>query len=316
MQILVTGGAGFIGGHLVEELVRLGHAVRVIDNLSTGNLRNLETVREKIEFIEADLADPQTAMDVVHGVDAIAHEAAIPSVPRSVNNPLESHAACATATVNLLDAARRHHVRRVVFAASSSAYGDDPELPKHELMLPKPCSPYAAAKLASEHYLKVFSACYGLDALSLRYFNVFGPRQDPSSPYSGVIARFMTQMLQGQRPTILGDGFQTRDFVYVADVVQANVLALTASARFDGGCVNIGTGRRTSLNELVADLNGILNTELTPIYAAPRAGDVPHSVASIDLAQKLLGYQPRMSFAEGLKRTVQYAQGSSSTGHV
>lgn len=304
MRVLVTGGAGFIGGHLVEALVAKGHTVRVVDNLATGNLDNLEQVRDRIEFIKGDLCDPLVAARAVEGIEAISHQAAIPSVPRSVRDPIESHQACCNTTVNLLNAAKERGVKRFVYAASSSAYGDDPELPKVETMRAEPRSPYAVAKLAGEYYLSAFSACYGLDAIALRYFNIFGPRQDPSSPYSGVIARFTTLMMQGKRPVIFGDGSQTRDFVYVANVVHANMLALTTPDKLNGCCVNIGTGVRTSLNDLVRELNTVLGTNLEPIYEAPRTGDVMHSVASIAMAQGVLNYKPIVEFGEGLAHTI------------
>lgn len=307
MRVLVSGGAGFIGGHLVEALLARGHQVRVVDNLSTGNIDNLQAVRDRIEFVEGDISEPQTAMRVAEGMDAISHQAAIPSVPRSVGNPLECHQACANTTVNLLWAAKENKVKRFVYAASSSAYGDNPELPKVETMRPEPCSPYAVAKLAGEHYVQAFSACYGLDAISLRYFNIFGPRQDPSSPYSGVIARFTTLMGQGERPTIFGDGTQTRDFTYVANAVHANVLALTTLDRLPGCAVNVGTGVRISLNRLVEELNNLLGTTLAPEYKPGRAGDVMHSVASIAMAQGVLGYKPVVDFTRGLAETLKAA---------
>lgn len=303
-RVLITGGAGFIGSHLVEALVHQGHQVRVADNLSTGYLHNLEDVQHSIEFVEADLTEPAAALRVCEGIDAISHQAAIPSVPRSVKDPLEAHANCANTTLNLLCAAREHGVTRFVYAASSSAYGDSPALPKQESMCPSPRSPYAAAKLAGEHYVEAFSACYGLDAISLRYFNIFGPRQDPFSPYSGVIARFTTDMILGTRPTIFGDGQQTRDFTYVANAVHANLLALTTRDRLNGCCVNIGTGTRTSLNQLVAALNEVLGTHLEPLYQNARAGDVKHSVASTAMAQAVLGYKPVVEFKEGLALTL------------
>jgi UDP-glucose 4-epimerase len=304
MRILVSGGAGFIGSHLVEALVHQGHQVRVADNLSTGYLHNLEDVQHSVEFIKADLAEAGAARRVVDGMDAISHHAAVPSVPRSVKDPLEAHCSCANTTLNLLCAAREHGVKRFVYAASSSAYGDAPALPKQESMCPEPRSPYAVAKLAGEYYVEAFSACYGLDAISLRYFNIFGPRQDPFSPYSGVIARFTTDMIQGQRPTIFGDGQQTRDFTYVANAVHANLLALTTRDRLNGCCVNIGTGTRTSLNQLVEALNELLGTHVEPLYENARTGDVKHSVASIAMAQAVLGYQPVVEFKEGLALTL------------
>ena len=308
MRILVAGGAGFIGGHLVEALVAQDHQVRVVDNFSTGEPANLNAVRDQIELIDGDLSDPAAAMRAAKGMDAIAHQAAIPSVPRSVADPLECHQACVNTTVNLLWAAKEQGVRRFVYAASSSAYGDAPELPKQESMRPEPRSPYAVAKLAGEYYLSAFNACYGLDTISLRYFNIFGPRQDPSSPYSGVIARFISLMSQGQRPTIFGDGSQTRDFTYVDNVVHANILALTTQDKLAGCSVNIGTGMRISLNDLVRELNNVFGTHLEPNYEPPRAGDVMHSVASIAQAQGVLGYKPIVDFGEGLARTVRAGQ--------
>lgn len=304
MRVLVSGGAGFIGGHLVEALVRGGHEVRVADNLSTGHLKNLDEVRHRIEFVNGDLADPEVALRAAEGMDAISHHAAVPSVPRSINNPLEAHASCATTTLNLLFAASKHRVKRFVYAASSSAYGDGPELPKRETMRPEPRSPYAAAKLAGEGYVEAFSACYGLDAVALRYFNIFGPRQDPSSPYSGVIARFMLQMTKGERPTIFGDGSQTRDFTYVSNAVHANLLALNAPERLPVRCMNIGTGRQISLLELIKAFNEVLGTNIEPIFAPGRAGDVKHSVAALDLARNTLGYRPIVNFKEGLALTL------------
>jgi UDP-glucose 4-epimerase len=312
MRVLVTGGAGFIGGHLVEALLENNHEVRVVDNLSTGNIDNLRAVHDRIDFVEADLSDVTTAMRVVEGIDAISHQAAIPSVPRSVKDPLESHHACANTTVNLLWAAKEHGIRRFVYAASSSAYGDSPELPKQESMRPEPRSPYAVAKLASEYYVGAFNACYGLDTISLRYFNIFGPRQDPSSPYSGVIARFISLMSQGERPTIFGDGSQTRDFTYVANVVHANMLALTTHDKLNGCCVNIGTGLRISLNDLVNELNALLGTKLEANYEAPRAGDVMHSVASIAQAQGVLNYKPIVDFREGLAQTLESVRSAAA----
>lgn len=304
MRILVTGGAGFIGSHLVEALVRRGHHVRVADNLSTGNMANLADVRHHIEFYEADMTDAYWAMRVMEGMEAVAHEAAVPSVPRSVADPFESHQACATTTLNLLNAAKELKIKRFVYAASSSAYGDNPALPKVESMKPEPRSPYAAAKLAGEHYIESFAACYNLSTVALRYFNIFGPRQDPSSPYSGVIARFISMMSRGERPVIFGDGSQTRDFTYVDNVVHANVLALESPDELRGCVVNIGTGERISLKQLVQELNRVLDIDLAPIFEAPRAGDVQHSVASIALAQGVLGYRPTVDFAAGLERTL------------
>jgi UDP-glucose 4-epimerase len=302
--VVVTGGAGFIGSHLVEALLTDGYRVRVADNLSTGHRANLAHLGADIELVEGDLADFETACRAVADADAVLHQAAIPSVPRSVADPLGAHASGPTATLNVLEAARRAGVRRVVFAASSSAYGDTVELPKHEAMPTDPLSPYAAGKLAGESYVRVYARTMGLDGVSLRYFNVFGPRQDPSSPYSGVISRFAQTMRAGQRPTIHGDGRQTRDFTYVANVVQANLLALRHPRPLGGAVYNVGTGGRVSLLELVARINAVLGTALAPEFAPPRPGDVRDSQASLDRIRSELGYEPVVDFAEGLRRTL------------
>jgi UDP-glucose 4-epimerase len=303
-RVLVTGGAGFIGSHLVEALARAGRAVRVVDNLSTGHRSNLAHLEGAFEWIEGDLADFEVCRAAVEGVTEVLHQAAIPSVPRSVLEPLQSHASGPTATLNLLEAARLAGVRRFVFAASSSAYGDTDELPKHEEMVPNPLSPYAAAKLAGEHYVRVYARTMGLDGVSLRYFNVFGPRQDPSSPYSGVISLFGRLMAEGRRPLIYGDGSQTRDFTYVGNVVRANLMALKSGRPLEGRALNVGTGRRISLLDLVGAINRSLGTALEPEFLPPRAGDVRDSQASLDLIGEVLGYAPTVDFEEGLRRTL------------
>lgn len=300
---VVTGGAGFIGSHLVGALRGRGWSVRVVDNLATGFRSNLDHVDE-YEWVEGDLADFEVCRRAAEGAELVFHQAAIPSVPRSVKEPLESHASGPTATLNLLEASRLAGVRRFLFAASSSAYGDTPTLPKHERMLPRPMSPYAAGKLAGEHYVRVYARTMGLDGVSLRYFNVFGPRQDPTSAYSGVIALFAAAIAAGRRPTILGDGGQTRDFTYVDNVVHANLLAALASRPMRGRAINVGTGRRVSLVELVAAINGVLGKDLTPEFEPERAGDVRDSLASLELASKVLGYEPIVGFEEGLRRTL------------
>jgi len=303
--VVVTGGAGFIGSHLVDALLAEGRPVRVVDNLSTGRRANLDRLGGGVrDVVEGDLADFEVARRAVAGAEAVLHHAAIPSVPRSVREPLESHASGPTATLNVLEAARGAGVRRVVFAASSSAYGDAEELPKRESMPANPLSPYAAGKLAGEHYVRVYARTMGLDGVSLRYFNIFGPRQDPSSPYSGVISLFAKAMREGRRPTIYGDGPQSRDFTYVANAVRANLLALDAPGPLGGAVYNVGTGRRITLRDLVAALNRLLGTDLEPEFAPPRPGDVLHSQAALDRIRAALGYEVAVDFEEGLRRTL------------
>jgi UDP-glucose 4-epimerase len=302
--VVVTGGAGFIGSHLVEALLAEGFAVRVVDNLATGRRANLDHLGDSYEWLEGDLADLDVCRRAVRGARFVLHQAAIPSVPRSVREPLESHASGPTATLNVLEAARRAGVQRLVFAASSSAYGETEELPKHEGMLPRPLSPYAAGKLAGEHYVRVYAQTMGLDGVSLRYFNIFGPRQDASSPYSGVISLFARAMAQGRRPVLFGDGRQTRDFTYVANAVAANLRALRAPRPLGGEALNVGTGRRISLLDLVATLNAVLGTHLDPEFQPPRAGDVRDSQASLDRIRAALGYEPIGDFEGGLRRTL------------
>jgi UDP-glucose 4-epimerase len=302
---LVTGGAGFIGSHIVEALVRCGERVRVLDNLSTGFLSNLDPFRDSVEFIEADLIDARAVARAVEGVDCVFHEAALASVPLSVEHPLRTHAACATGTVTLLDAARRAGVRRVVYASSSALYGDRPGSPKRESDLPAPISPYGAAKLAAEYYCGAFSATFPLQTVALRYFNVFGPRQDPKNPYAAVIPIFLTALLAGRKPVIFGDGTQSRDFTFVADVAQANLLAADAPEAANR-VMNVATGRSINLLELLAGLNEVLGTRIEPAFAPPRPGDIHESTADITLAKKLLGYTPRVSLIEGLRHSIDY----------
>lgn len=302
---LVTGGAGFIGSHIATALVNRGEQVRVLDNLLTGHRANLAHLEGKIEFLEGSITDPTITRRAMEGVQIVFHEAAIPSVPRSVANPRESHEANVEGTFNVLLAAKEASVRRVVYAASSSAYGDTEVLPKHTEMIPNPLSPYAAQKLFGEYYCQVFAKVYGLETVSLRYFNVFGPRQDPSSPYSGVISKFVTSLLANEPPMIFGDGEQTRDFTYIDNVVSANLLA-AETPNAHGTVVNVGVGDRISLNQLLAELQKILGTNLTPKYAEMRAGDVRDSQADISLTEKLLGYKPLVDLAEGLRRTVEW----------
>lgn len=308
---LVTGGAGFIGSHLVEELVRRGARVRVVDSLITGKRENLAHVGE-IDFLEGDLADLEVARAAVAGMDYVLHQAAIPSVPRSVTDPLTSHRSNVDGTLNILLAARDAGVKRLVYAGSSSAYGDTPTLPKHEDMPPNPQSPYALQKLVGEQYARLFARLYGFDAVTTRYFNVFGPRQDPSSPYSGVISVFIRALVAGDKPTIYGDGHQTRDFTYVANVVDG-VLRACHGDHLAGEVINVATGGRVSLNELFEALRRLTGSTLVPVYAGPRAGDVLHSQADISRAERLLGYRPLVGLEEGLKRTVDWYRTESLT---
>ncbi len=300
---LVTGGAGFIGSHIVEELIRRRERVRVLDNFSTGRRENLAPFLEHIELIEGDLRDLPTVRRAVEGVDYVLHQGAIPSVPRSVADPLASNSANVTGTLHLLVAARDAGVRRVIYAASSSAYGDSPTLPKQEDMPTAPKSPYAVSKLAGEHYCRAFTEVYGLETVSLRYFNVFGPRQDPASQYAAVVPLFITAMLQGEPPTVHGDGLQSRDFTYVSNVVHANLLAATAPG-VAGRLFNIACGQRYTLLNLIAILDEIVDAHVTPIHTDPRPGDVRHSLADVAAAQEALGYRAEVDFNEGLRRTV------------
>lgn len=299
---LVTGGAGFIGSHIVEALVERGDSVRVLDNLSTGFAEN---VPSGAELIEGSVVDADMVARAVQGVDCIFHQAALASVPRSVERPLDTNDACVTGTVTLLDQARRAGVRRVVYAASSSAYGDQPFSSKREVDLPSPLSPYAVAKLAAEYYCHAFWHTYGLETVCIRYFNVFGPRQDPNSPYSAVIPLFITAMLNGQRPKVYGDGEQSRDFTFVKNVVHGNLLAAEAKD-VAGKTINVANGRTTSLLSLIRQLNEHLGTQLEPDFQPARVGDVKHSLADISRAHELLGYEPPVSFEAGLKQSIEY----------
>jgi UDP-glucose 4-epimerase len=304
---LITGIAGFIGSTLARGVLAQGNQVRGIDNLSTGRRENIAEIRDRIDLREADLLDLNSVQEACRGVDYVFHEAAIPSVPRSVLDPLESNRANVDATANLLVAARDAKVKRVVYAASSSAYGDTPTLPKREDMFPSPISPYAVAKLTGEYYMTSFWRCYGLETVSLRYFNIFGPRQDPTSPYSGVLAKFITQMLSGKQPVIFGDGKQSRDFTFVENVVNANLLACQAPASEVAGRVfNVATGTRIDLTETFRVLKKLTGYNGDVKYEAERAGDVKHSLADMSLAKKHLGYEPTVSFEEGLRRTVEW----------
>jgi UDP-glucose 4-epimerase len=303
MKNLVTGGAGFIGSHLAEDLLRRGEEVTVIDNLSTGSLANIEPFRRGVEFIEGDLRDAACVRRAADGVQVIFHVGALASVSRSVEDPRSTHEVCATGTLNVLLAARDAGARRVVYAASSSAYGDGFEPPNREDQTPNTLSPYAAAKLTGEYYCSMFTHVYGLETVRLRYFNVFGPRQDPASPYSAVIPLFITAMLAGRTPTIFGDGHQSRDFTYVDNVVHANLLAAEAK-NVAGKLYNIAIGARASLLDLIAGINKILGTNIVPRHEAPRPGDVRHSQADITRARTDLGFEPQVGLEEGLRRAV------------
>ena len=302
---LVTGGAGFIGSHLAHALLERGEWVRIADDLSTGKPANLAVLDGRAEVLTGDLADSGFAAQAVDGIDIVLHQAAIPSVPRSVADPLTSHRANVDATVAVLVAAKDAGVGRVVYAASSSAYGDTPVLPKREDMPTNPLSPYALQKLVGEQYLQMFTRLYGLDTVSTRYFNVFGPRQDPSSPYSGVIALFVTRLLAGQPPVITGDGEQTRDFTYIDNVVDGVLRAATAPD-VSGLVINVATGRQISINQLAQTLQQLLGCDVAAVHTEARAGDVRDSLADITLARRLLGYEPHVSFEEGLRRTVEW----------
>jgi len=307
---LITGVAGFIGSALARAVLAQGDQVRGVDNFSTGKRKNIADVLDRIDLREADLLDLNAVQQACRGADYVLHEAAIPSVPRSVLDPLESNRANIDATVNVLVAARDAKVKRVVYAASSSAYGDTPTLPKREDMQPNPISPYAVAKLASEYYMAAFWRCYALETVSLRYFNIFGPRQDPTSPYSGVLAKFITQMLKGEQPTIFGDGAQSRDFTYVDNAVEANLLACKAPASEVAGRVfNVATARRVDLNETFQILKKLTGYKGEVKYAPERAGDVKHSLADLSRAEKHLGYKPKVDFEEGLRRTIEWYRG-------
>ncbi|QDU58309.1 SDR family oxidoreductase [Aeoliella mucimassa] len=304
-NFLVTGGAGFIGSHIATALVERGEQVRVVDNLSSGFRRNLDHLAGKVELIEGNAGDAKIMASALEGVEVVYHEAALASVPASVRDPLRSHAECATATVNVLTEAHKAGARRVILAASSAAYGDRPTPIKCEDDPLDPLSPYAAAKIASEYYCQAFTKSFGLETVCLRYFNVYGPRQDPTSEYSAVIPIFVSKMLAGERPTVYGDGLQSRDFVYVADVVQANLLA-AESTKAVGQSINVACGRQATLLDLIAAVNGALGTEIEPIFAEARAGDVRDSLADVSKAKELLGYEPSVDLAEGLKRSIDY----------
>jgi nucleoside-diphosphate-sugar epimerase len=302
---VVTGGGGFIGSHIVENLVRQRNTVKVIDDFSTGKRGNVEAFKNDVEIIEADLAETKNLTQFLKGTDYVIHQAAIPSVPKSILDPLKSHNANVNGTLNLLLACRDAGVKRVVYASSSSLYGDSPTLPKHESMMPNPLSPYGAQKLFAEMYCQVFTKAYGLETVSLRYFNVFGPRQDSTSQYSGVLALFIPAVLQGRRPTIYGDGLQSRDFPYVQNVVEANLLACKVPG-IGGQVFNVACGDRITVNSMLHQINKIVGVDISPVYAEPRSGDIKHSQADITRAREHLGYEPKVSFEEGLRATVEW----------
>ena len=302
---LVTGGAGFIGSHLVEEIVRRGESVRVLDDLSTGSKKNLSAVSDKVDFHEGDICDPETLRRVFKGVDDVIHLAALSSVVRSVEDPVATTQVNLIGTLQVLLAAREAQVKRVVMAATGAAYGDNPVLPRVETQMPDPLSPYALVKLAGEYYGKIFHRLFGLEFVALRFFNVFGPRQNPKSPYTGVMSKFITAYLSGKTPTIFGDGEQSRDFVYVANIVDASLRACEKPG-VAGKVINVGTGVGTTLNQTIKVLNRIMGVEVKPDYGPPRLGDVRHSTADISLARAVLGYEPIVSFEEGLRRTVEW----------
>jgi nucleoside-diphosphate-sugar epimerase len=303
-RYLVTGGAGFIGSHIVNRLVREGAFARVVDNLSTGEIDRLDDFEGQIEFIKGDLADSAVSDRAVQNIDYVFHQAALPSVQRSVSDPVATHRANVTATLNLLESSRKATVRRFVYAASSSAYGDTEILPKNEEMSPNPLSPYALQKLIGEHYCKIYHALYCLETVSLRYFNVFGPGQDPHSEYSAVIPKFITSLLAGKPLVVFGDGQQSRDFTFIDNIVEANLAALT-SPNAPGKIINVGYGKQTTLNQIINLLKEIVGIQVSVEYRPARTGDVRHSLADISLARGVLAYQPKVGVQEGLKKTVE-----------
>ena len=302
---MVTGGAGFIGSNICRKLLSQGCFVRVVDNLLTGKKSNLAGIIDNIEFIEADTGVEKIARNAVKDIDFCLHQAALPSVPRSVDDPAAAHRHCLDATFTLLLAARDAGIKRFVYASSSSAYGDTPTLPKVETMLPQPLSPYAAAKLAGEYYCSVFYNVFGLETISLRYFNVFGPHQDPTSQYAAAIPAFVTAILKDKPPTIFGDGLQSRDFTYVDNVVEANLLAARVK-HTKGEVINIACGKAVTVNEIIEVINNLLGKNIKPIYTDPRPGDVKHSLADISLAKKTIGYKPKVQFKDGLQKAIDW----------
>jgi nucleoside-diphosphate-sugar epimerase len=306
MRYLITGGAGFIGSHLVEHLLERGEDVVVLDDFSTGRRENLAPFQGRFELVQASITDYDACRRAVDGADRVLHQAALGSVPRSINNPHHTHDVNATGTLNVLRAAVDAGVKRVVFASSSSAYGDTEELPKHEGMPTRPRSPYAVTKVTGEHYCRAFHASYGLETVALRYFNVFGPRQDPASQYAAVVPLFVTAAIAGRQPTIFGDGEQSRDFTYIANVVEANLLACEAGPDALGQVFNVGAGDRTTINQLWETIRSLVGADVHPAHAPPRPGDVRDSLAAMDRARQALGYAPRVDVREGLRQTVEW----------
>lgn len=306
MKYLVTGGAGFIGSNIVEELLKRGEEVRVLDNFSTGKRENLKEFEKDIDLFEGDVRSYHIVQQAVKGIDVILHQAALPSVPRSIKDPITTNEVNIGGTLNMLDAAVKEGINRFVFASSSSVYGNNPELPKHEGMVPSPLSPYAVSKLAGENYCKVFSSLYGIETVCLRYFNVFGPRQDPNSQYSAVIPKFIKSITSNEEPIIFGDGEQSRDFTYVANVIEANILGATKSININNVTVNCACNEQATLNNLVEFINKLNGSKVKSIYKEKRQGDVLHSFANIDKAKELLNYNPVVKFNDGLKRTYNY----------
>ncbi len=304
-KCLVTGGAGFIGSHLVRGLLSQKHTVRVFDNYSSGKRENLYDVASKIDLFEGDLRYPEEILRACKDMDIVFHLAAIPSVPVSIDNPTDSHDANVSGTFNVLQSAVQQKCKRVVYAGSSSAYGDTRESPKHEGLLPAPLSPYAVQKLTGEHYCRAFYECWGLETITLRYFNVFGPRQDPTSDYAAAIPAFVTAIMDGKSPTVFGDGEQTRDFTYIDNVVLGNLLA-AKMVKTEGQVVNVACGERITVNEVVNTIGEFLGRGVRPVYKPPRPGDVKHSTADIQLARKLLGYKPKVGFAQGLSKAIEF----------
>jgi len=304
-RFLVTGGAGFIGSNICKRLIQEGFFVRIVDNLLTGKKQNLAGIIDRVDYIEADMGDKSVARAAMEGIDVVLHQGALPSVPRSLDDPAATHRHCVDATFTLLLAARDAGVKRFVYAASSSAYGDTPTLPKVETMASNPLSPYAAAKLAGELYCTVFCRVFGLETISLRYFNVFGPHQDPTSQYAAAIPAFVTSILRGKSPTVYGDGEQSRDFTFVENVVEANLFAAKAK-QTHGEVVNIACGQAVTVNQVIGMINDIVGRDVKPAYTDPRAGDVKHSLADISLAGKIIGYKPVVSFADGLEKSIDW----------